>query len=225
MPESDDPLIQAGHVRREPLNRKPVIDEAAARIGETLGERLVREKREDLHGQIGVVSRAMEQPGLLIDDDLGNASHLRGNDWRSLSHCLDDHEPESFEVGGKHGDIEPAEDLRNIVPEPGKDDVLGQSLALDQPRKREVLAAKGVRTASSNELFARNNLRRPRRPLGREDSVRTAAPRRTSASTRSPGSPTFAPRSHLGRNTTGRSSSTPEMAGSTRAAAEGAGLH
>jgi hypothetical protein len=72
---SDCPLIEAGDTRGKVLNREALLDEASAGVSETLSECLVGEEREDLRGKVGVVRTAMEQSGVLLEDDLGDASH------------------------------------------------------------------------------------------------------------------------------------------------------
>jgi hypothetical protein len=93
--------IEGGDTRDETLHREALFDQVAAGPTETLSECLVGEEREELRSKVSVIRRAMEETGVPIDDDLGDASDHSHDDGRALRHCLDDDVTESLEVGGQ----------------------------------------------------------------------------------------------------------------------------
>ena len=58
-------------------------------LSQSLTERAIRCQPDNPFGQRLIVTRRYDKAGTTLFDDLGHASHSRGDDRKACGHCLD----------------------------------------------------------------------------------------------------------------------------------------
>ena len=104
-------VLMAGENR---LHRESLLETDQGRLSHTLRqERVTEDSSNRVRHRTGIPRRDQESC-LAIDDRLGDAADIGGDDRDTLAHCLEDHQRQALDLRCKHENVGGSEQLPRL---------------------------------------------------------------------------------------------------------------